>query len=165
MTVFAPGDEARVVSVLKDAAARAGTADELLACVAGVLEQRFALCRVSVRSLVVGTSEVEVVALWSRRPSNLGVGVRMPLRSTTLAAVLATGRTQLGVDVQPSDGLLHQLLASEGIHSYASAPLGDVSAGAPVLSLSSTRPDAFSDADLPLVEAVGAVVGARIAKL
>ena len=143
---------------------RARSLDDVLTCVVSAFEDRFALCRVSLRVLMPGNADVEVLAVWSRRASGLIPGTRMPLRATTLAEILATGRSQLGSDVQPADGLLLQVLAEEVIRSYASAPLGDVARGDPVLSLSSRRSNGFVDADLPLVEAIAAAVAPHVTR-
>ncbi|HVE98535.1 MAG TPA: GAF domain-containing protein [Mycobacteriales bacterium] len=159
------GDQPQLISALELELRRTLSLDAVLAAVVGVVGERFTLCRVSLRVVVPEAAEVEIVAVWSRRRSGLTRGTRMPLRSTTLAAVAATGRPQIGSNVQAADGLLHQLLGDEGIRSYASAPLGDVSSGAPVLSMSSSRPNGFTDADLSLVEAVSAVVAPHVKRL
>jgi hypothetical protein len=165
MTVDAQCDPAAVVKAVEKATAAARSVDDVMVGVVEVLGSRYDLCRVSLRAPLPGGTEVEVLAVWSRRPSDLGAGVRMPMRATSMASIIATGRTQVGTDVQAGDGLLHQVLAAEGIRSYVAVPLGDVAAGAPVLNLSSSRADAFSEADIPLVDAVGAVVAKRLAKL
>jgi hypothetical protein len=165
VTVHALHDPAAVIKAVEKATGAARSVDDVLVGVVEVLGASYDLCRVSLRAPLPGGTEVEVLAVWSRRPSDLGAGVRMPMRATSMASIIATGRTQVGTDVQAADGLLHELLVAEGIRSYVAVPLGDVAAGAPVLNLSSSRADAFSDADVPLVDAVGAVVAQRLAKL
>lgn len=164
--VSAHGDMAQVIGAVEKAVRRARSADRVLAALAEVLGQRFDLCRISLRAIAPDApAEVVVQALWTRGQSDLAPGVRMPLRSTTLEQVVATGRPEIGLDVKPEDGLLHQILAGEGIRSYASVPLGDTARGEPVLSLSSSRPHAFGESETPLVEAVASVVATRLSAI
>ena len=160
-----PIEKKRVTTTIDAGLRRAGSLDDVLGVLVGALGDDFSLCRVSLRVVLPETAEVEILAVWAVRRTGLSPGTRMPLRSTSLAEVVATGRPQVGSNVQAGDGLLHQLLAEEGIRSYASAALGDVAHGAPVLSMSSNRPDGFLESDLPLVEAIAGVVAPHVARL
>lgn len=156
------GGHPRLLDEVEKALGGARSIHDVPAVLARVLGDRFELCRVSLRAVVPGTNDVEILAVWSLRHTDLAPGVRMPLRSTTLANVVATASTQVSSNVRPEDGLLHGILAAEGIRSYASAPLGDVARGAPVLSLSSSGPETFGPDDLPLVAAIAVAVAARL---
>src|SRR5262245_44957690 len=81
---------------IREALPGAGSADQVLALVAARLPRRFALWRASIRVLLSGPEDLtELVAVWSAGHTNLVPGLRIPLRSTSLAGVLTTGRPEI----------------------------------------------------------------------
>src|SRR5438034_4236924 len=133
----------RTVVETRDALATADTLDGALDALASILSHRFPLSRVSVRTYDPRADELEIVGVWSASPTHLGVGVRVPARSTSFAEVELRGSAVLGDSPVPGDPLLDQIVRDEGNRSWVVMPLTRDRLVVGLVSVSSHEPETF----------------------
>lgn len=152
---------AEAIARLRPAVEAAGSVQQVLDAVVDVVDPSIPLVRAAIRRL--DDVMVEVVAVWTRTPTAIGRGTKMSVSATSFPTVLTTGRPVIST---VGDGrLLDDILRTEGVASYVTLPLRQRGMVAGLLSLSSGSVDAFSDEDLPFLEAIAAAVEGRIAAL
>lgn len=141
----------------------ADTAQEALAPLVQLLAPWFPVDRASLRRIDYPSSEVEVVAVWSRGGNPfVGPGWRLPMSSTSLPEVLRAGKPLIGDSPQ---SLLDQvLLGEEGIRSWVTMPIraGELVVG--LLSFSSTWDAAFRPSDTLTFDALRAAVESSLVR-
>jgi GAF domain-containing protein len=155
----------RLVADASDAVATPPTLELALEGLAMFLSHRYAINRISVRTRDHATDETEIVGVWTTEPTQLGPGVRMPARATSLAEVELRGGAVLGRGPGNAEPLLDQLIRDEGNRSWVVMPLVRDRLLAGLLSVSSKHADAFTDADLPFFEALADAIQERILDL
>ena len=149
----------------RDAVATAGTLDAALASLASLLSTRYPVSRIGVRTYDAGSDELEIVGVWSANPTHLGVGVRVPARSTSFSEVETRGSAVLGNTPAVGDPLLDQIVRDEGNRSWVVMPLTRDRLVVGLLSVSSQEPDAFTRDDLPFFDALADAIAERLLEL
>ena len=155
----------RNVLEARDAVGAADTLDAALGMLASALSHRYPISRVSVRTYDPRTDELEIVGVWSATSTHLGVGVRVPARSTSFAEVELRGSTMLGDSPLPGDPLLDQIVRDEGNRSWVVMPLTRDRLVVGLLSVSSHEPDTFTRQDLPFFDALSGAIAERLLEL
>jgi len=155
----------RNVLEARDALAAADTLDEALATLASALAHRYPISRVSLRTYDPRTDELEIVGVWSVTATHLGVGVRVPARSTSFAEVELRGAALLGDSPVPGDPLLDQIVRDEGNRSWVVMPVSRDRLVVGLLSVSSHEPGTFTRDDLPFFDALSGAIAERLLEL
>jgi transcriptional regulator with GAF, ATPase, and Fis domain len=155
----------RNVVEAQGALAAADTLDEALGTLASALSHRYPISRVSLRTYDPRTEELEIVGVWSASATHLGVGVRVPARSTSFAEVELRGAALLGDSPVPGDPLLDQIVRDEGNRSWVVMPITRDRLVVGLLSVSSHEPDTFSSDDLPFFDALSGAISERLLEL
>lgn len=123
------------------------------------------LLRASVRLVADDDpTQVEIAALWSAVPTDLVVGLRMPVRSTSLPDVALSGHAEVRDVVGNDTGILDVIIRDEGVRSFVSLPLHHAERVVGLLSLSSAAEGAFAVADVTLLGEAADLVSARLAQ-
>jgi len=155
----------RNVVEARDALAAADTLDEALGTLASALAHRYPISRVSLRTYDPRTEELEIVGVWSATATQLGVGVRVPARSTSFAEVELRGSALLCDSPVAGDPLLDQIVRDEGNRSWVVMPITRDRLVVGLLSVSSHEPDTFSRDDLPFFDALSGAIAERLLEL
>jgi len=121
------------------------------------------LMRVAIRAYDSESNTVRIVGLWSDKDSAIGTGVTTSATATSMPEILRTGRPVFEANAQ--ELYLDGVLRSEGIRSWVSIPLKSGRAVKGLLSLSSSRPNAFPREDEPFLAEVGEVVEEHLLSL
>ena len=134
---------------------RASSAAEALRELAGWIRPAVDVVRVSLRRAFGGGEKLELIAVWSRHPTQLEPGHVLRATATSWPAML--GGNDVVVD---SDEVraLNEILQTEGIASWASILLRDERGPWGILSFSSDERAAF-DALEDTLRALGVAVG------
>ena len=154
-----------VVIDARDALAVAGSMEEALASLAAALSERYPISRISVRTYDPRSDELEIAGVWSAGPTHLGVGVRVPARSTSFAEAELRRSTLIGDAPMPGDPLLDQIVRDEGNRSWLVMPLIRDRLVVGLLSVSSREPNTFTRDDLPFFDALAGAIGQRLLEL
>ncbi len=143
--------------------------DDALSALASVFSPYIPVSRISVRTYDAVEEVLVVDGLWTLAPTDVGVGTRLPSRSTSFPEVERAGRTVVVRWREPtaaSDAtLLDRVVRDEGHRSWIVIPLRRERLLAGLLTVCATEPDAFSDADRALFDALGDAAADRLLAL
>ncbi|MGH2830838.1 MAG: GAF domain-containing protein [Actinomycetota bacterium] len=160
------------VDLLSDAVrgvASATTIEDALRALARVLQEDFALWRVSVIRFPTGSRHIEIVAAWSANEIILVPGNRIAIDLTPatrqLSETLQSGRPAMFRSDSIDLGLLNDLMRDEGVASWLGLPLFGCDQVVAVLSLSSSNPDAFGEADILFFKGLAAGIQKQLISL
>jgi hypothetical protein len=150
-------DEGAVAAVAK-VVEGARTADDALAAIADFFQDNLSVSRIGVRMRRRGADDVMVAAVWSRVPTQLDAG-RTHVGSGLVGEVYdRVVRSQHADIYRVGAGAVHlleELLKEEGNRSALQIPLVLEARVQAVLTLMSSREDAFLPGDLGFYERVG----------
>jgi transcriptional regulator with GAF, ATPase, and Fis domain len=149
---------AEILGGISDELEAVAESQQVLEVVLQHIRLLYPLNRAAIRR--VDGAMLEIVAVWSAERTSLGVGTRMSVASSSLPAILTTGRPVIA-SVHDPGGFLHELVLSEGIASYVTLPLRMNGVVRGLISFSSGLPDTFKPDDLPFLERVAEAVEAR----
>jgi GAF domain-containing protein len=155
----------RAIAAATGTLASAGSLDAALEALASLLSERFTISRISVRTYVAETDEVEIAGVWSARPTHLDAGIRVPARSTSFVGVERRCAATLVPPPGTADPLLDQIVKDEGNRSWVATPLRGGHGVVGVLSVSSADVDGFTEADLPFFDALAIALEERLLEL
>ena len=143
--------------------------DDALSALASVLSPHIPVSRISVRTYDAVDEILVVDGLWTLAPTDVGVGTRLPSRSTSFPEVERAGRAIVARWREPAvegdASLLDRSIRDEGHRSWMVVPLRRERLLAGLLTVCSAEPDAFSDADRPFFDALGDAVADRLLAL
>jgi len=148
------GEASRIVEFARAEVERAPNFKVALRALATALDYVFGgLVRISVRVLVPEREAVMVAGVWSRGPTRLKAGSILELVATATPEVLKTKRPVFGGSASPEEPV-DQILKEEGVRAWVSIPLRARGAIVGTLTLSSSRPGAFSPAGEPFLSSL-----------
>jgi len=158
-----PVDADRSIPILRaasDAVAAARSVDAALDALVTALRPHFPISRVSLRVLDPIEDRLEIRGIWSDADTAVGVGVSIPIGSTSFLELERAGRSVLGRAEALDDPapLLDQVLVDEGLRSWVVIPLHRGRATVGLLTMSSREPGAFADADRIFFDDLGGAV-------
>jgi hypothetical protein len=137
--------------------------DDMLGGLAVVLSSRFDITRISLRIYDPVEDELEIAGAWSISATDLAVGTRLPLRSTSFAEVERRGGAVLSRWTPAEDlSLLDRVLRDEGNRAWITVPIWRDRRIVGLLTASAARETALAEEDLPLFEALSETIGARL---
>lgn len=151
---------AEILEAIRVGVGKADGPQEMLDAVVARIRPYLEIHRVSIRK--IADVMLEIVAVYNEGPTNLGLGVRMSTKASSLPAILTTGRPVFQSLTATKDAFAEQLVMSEGVTSYVTMPLRDRGVIAGLLSFSSRSPTAFVPEDVPFLEEVAAILEARV---
>lgn len=149
---------AEILSRISHALEEATGPQQVLEALLAELRACYPLDRAAIRR--IDDTMLEIIAVWSTAPTSLGIGTRMSVASSSLPAILTTGRPVVA-SVRDPGGFLHELVLSEGIASYVTLPLRVNGVVRGLISFSSGLPDTFKPDELPFLERVAEAVEAH----
>jgi hypothetical protein len=158
-----PVDADRSIPILRAASGAVASARSVEAALDGLvtaLRPHFPISRVSLRVLDPVEDRLEIRGIWSDAETAVGVGVSIPIASTSFQEVERAGRSVIGRagSFEEPAPLLDQVLIDEGLRSWVVIPLRRDRTTLGALTVSSRDAGAFSDADLPFFDDLGIVV-------
>jgi hypothetical protein len=137
--------------------------DDMLGGLAALLSSRFEVTRISFRLYDPVADELEIAGAWSISPTELGVGTRLPVRSTSLAEIERHGGAMLSRSTPPEDwSLLERVLRDEGNRAWTTVPIWRDRRVVALFTISTAREASLAEADLPLFEALCEAVGGQL---
>jgi transcriptional regulator with GAF, ATPase, and Fis domain len=161
-----PGTTVSLLTALPALVRRAGTAQEALIKLVDTLRSSIpSLWRASILKLLPLERQLVYVALWSVVESQLAPGVHVSVVATVFPEVQKLDRPVLSSEHSDSPLLLVQIVASEGVASWASIPLHRDGHIVGLLSFSSLEADAFRAGDLAFFEQLGKGVEKKLVDL
>jgi transcriptional regulator with GAF, ATPase, and Fis domain len=116
------------------------------------------LWRATLNKLVKDSSQVELVAVWSDRKTQLKPGMRVSTLVTAIPEVLTLKRPVVGTEHRGEISELKRTLLAEGTRSWTVIPLAEGSRVVGVLTLSSRDDHVFTTDDLAFYESLGRAV-------
>lgn len=161
-----PGSTVSLLTALPALVRRAGTAQEALIKLVDTLRPSIpSLWRASILKLLPSEEQLVYVALWSGVESQLEPGVHVSAMATIFPEVKKLDRPVLSSERPDSPLLLVQIVASEGVASWASIPLHRDGHIVGLLSFSSLETNAFDVGDLGFFEQLGKGVEKKLVDL
>jgi GAF domain-containing protein len=165
-----PVGQDRSISLLRAARAAASSAraiPEGLRGLATCLRTDFPVCRLSLRELDPAEERLRVRGVWSDAETVVGVGVSIPITSTSFLDLERAGRSLLfrWEELPEPPQLLDQVLHDEGLRAWVVVPLRRSGAIVGTLNVSSRRPDAFGAEDLPFFDDLAAQIEGPLLQL
>ncbi len=143
--------------------------DDALSALASVFSPSIAVSRISVRTYDAVDEILVVDGLWTLAPTDVGVGTRLPARSTSFPEVERAGRAVVARWREPTaasdTSLLDRVIRDEGHRSWVVIPLRRERLLAGLLTICTAEPDAFGASDLPFFDALGEAVADRLLAL
>jgi hypothetical protein len=163
-----PGLTDELIEGLAVAAPAWPTADAAVAAIAAQLPEALEISRIGLRTHTKNAHAVEVVGVWSRRPTVGRPVLLLPEAGSTwesYEAISRLGRAQIRRFPEQDAFLYEKMLADEGSRSFIQVPIKRGDEVKAVLAIMSARSDAFSDDELLFYERLGDAVAESLIEL
>jgi transcriptional regulator with GAF, ATPase, and Fis domain len=121
--------------------------------------------RATLNRLHIRQNQVECVAVWCDRKTELKPGMRVSTLVTSVPEVLKLRRPVVSSEHRGETSELKRVLLAEGTRSWTAIPLAAQEQIVGVLTLSSRDENVFSMDDLPFYESLGLAVQGRLIDL
>jgi GAF domain len=137
--------------------------DDMLGGLAALLSSQFDVTRLSVRIYDPLAEELEIAGAWSMSATDVSVGARLPLRSTSFTEVERRGGAVLSRWTPTEDwSLLDRVLRDEGNRAWITVPIWRERRIVGLFTVSAADEDALAEADLPFFESLCERIGPRL---
>jgi GAF domain-containing protein len=137
--------------------------DDMLGGLAVLLSSRFEVTRLSLRIYDPVADELEIAGAWSISPTDVTVGTRLPIRSTSFADVERRGGAILSRWTPAEDwSLLDRVLRDEGNRSWITVPIWRDRRILGLFTASAAGEAALTEDDLPFFDALAERIGPRL---
>ena len=135
----------RLLRTIPKKLARARTADKAIRNVADEVRSLIpSIWRATLNKLVLNASQVECVAVWCDRKTELKPGLRVSTLVTAIPEVMKLGRAMVSSEHDGETSDLKRSLQAEGTQSWTLIPLSQADRVVGALTLSSHEFDAFT---------------------